>query len=292
MKPGIAARFFLLLLIVSREVLSGTVQADEPPLSAIDERIVKEQAAFQNRFALMPHKPSYILPLSYASKVNQAPFEDLGGDAEHLEVKFQISLKLPLMRNLFGNNGHLSFGYTQVSFWQAYNSQVSSPFRETDHEPELMLSFFNDYRLFGVRNRIITLGLVHQSNGQLGARSRSWSRVYANFLFERSRWAFSLRPWYRIPESVEDDDNPDIDQYLGHGEVIAAYRLGEHVLDLMLRNNLDSPNRGAISVGWSFPINERVNGFVQYFNGYGESLIDYNTSISRIGLGIMLTNWL
>lgn len=282
----------LLLALAPAAALSATPEREEPELSAVDERIAKEGEAFRNRFALMPHQPSYILPLTYSNKVNQQSFEDIDGEVERLEMKFQLSIKLPLKRNLFGDNGHLSFGYTQVSFWQAYNSQVSSPFRETNHEPELMLSFFNDYRLFGVRNRIITLGLVHQSNGQPGTRSRSWNRVYANFLFERNRWAFGLRPWYRIPESIEDDDNPDIDRYLGNGELIAAYRLGEHVLDLMVRNNLDAPNKGAIRLGWSFPINERVNGFVQYFNGYGESLIDYNTSINRIGFGILLTNWL
>ncbi len=61
----------------------------------------------------------------------------------------------------------------------------------------------------------------------------------------------------------------------------------------MLRNNLrSSNNRTTVQLDWSFPIGGRLKGYLQYFDGYGESLVDYNYRNQRIGLGIMLTSWL
>ena len=62
---------------------------------------------------------------------------------------------------------------------------------------------------------------------------------------------------------------------------------------MMLRNNLRAhDNRGAVELGWSIPITNNVKGYVTYFNGYGESLVDYNESANRIGFGVMLNDWI
>ena len=104
-----------------------------------------------------------------------------------------------------------------------------------------------------------------------------------------------MKVWYRIPEDEEDDNNPDIEDYLGNFELRPVYKWRKHTLGIMWRNNLDfDENRGAIELNWSFALwaTDRIRGYVQYFNGYGQSVIDYNASASTLGLGLLLTDWL
>jgi len=244
------------------------------------------------------HRPNYFLPVAY----NSSPNKDQGLDvdsharAQNNEAKFQLSFKVKLWEDIVGKDVDLWFAYTQLSFWQLYNSTFSSPFRETNYEPEALLNFRTNYDLFGLKGRIINLGINHQSNGRAKPLSRSWNRIVANFGFERNNFNLLLKTWYRIPENAQDDDNPDIDRYLGYGELWGYYYLDKHRFAAMWRNNLrPGDNRGAIQLDWSFPFpfihNERISGYIQYFNGYGESLLDYNANVNRIGFGIMLTDW-
>lgn len=260
--------------------------------SAIDRRIELERITRDNPFVITPHKPTYVLPVYYNDK--QRRYSEIPDEAEldPVEVKFQFSFKIELVETLFGDNGNLYFGYTQESFWQAYNSDISSPFRDTSYEPELMLGFLADYDVLGLRNRIITIGLVHQSNGRSGEISRSWNRLYANFILEKGDLYLSFKPWWRIPARAGEDDNPDIEDYLGNFELNMLYLGGSQTYGVMWRNNLDSENRGAFQIDWTFPLYKHLRGYVQYFNGYGESLLDYNHYSNSLGLGVMLTNWL
>lgn len=265
---------------------------DNGGLSKLELRIKEEKRLLGNRFAIIPHKPTYILPITYNPTPNNESFEDLSGDADKIEMKFQISLKIALWREIFSDNSHLFFAYTQQSFWQAYNSLKSAPFRETNYEPELMLRFYTDYNVFGFKNRIISFGFVHQSNGRGGTLSRSWNRVCAEVVLEKGNFYLSLKPWYRIPESKDSDNNPDIDEYVGHGEIRALYAFKHSNLGLLLRNNLRSHNRWGVQFDWTFPLGDTLKGYAQYYTGYGENLIDYNHINNRIGFGILITDWL
>ncbi|MGB5306423.1 MAG: phospholipase A [Gammaproteobacteria bacterium] len=266
------------------------------PLTDIQKRYTNELSIRGNRFAITAHRPTYILLAAYnSSEANEEPFVLAGDDStfKGTESKFQVSLKFLLAEDLIGNNGAIYAGYTNRSFWQVYDSTDSSPFRETNHEPEIWFSWNTRWRFLGVTNRVVRGGFVHQSNGRGGTLSRSWNRLFAEFIFEKGKYSGSFKPWWRIPEDADNDDNPDIDDYLGYFEFLNVYTKSNHSFSVMLRNNLrSSKNRGAVQVEWNFPLLKYLDGYVQWFNGYGESLIDYNHNVNSFGIGVSLTDWL
>lgn len=207
------------------------------------------------------------------------------------EAKYQVSFKVKLadFEDWFGAS--IWAGYTQQSQWQVYNPGLSRPFRETNYEPEAMLAFHPDRSVLGWRLRLVAIGINHQSNGRSEPLSRSWNRATLTLGFDRGDFGLLVRPWVRIKEPAEKDDNPDITRYLGHGDVVGVYRWREHTLSALARYNPAS-GKGAAQLSWTFPLHRRVRGHLQYFTGYGESLIDYNVRQNTFGIGIALADWL
>ncbi len=287
---------------------SGTLAAEpeavakETPVDeagAVENRLAVDRESAQRPFTIMAHKPNYFL-FAYNDKGwNPDPYREQFDEPDYenddVETQFQISLKVPFAIGLFDDRMDIYGAYTNRSFWQVFNDDYSRPFRETNHEPEIWAQFRNDWNVFGFTNSVNTVGLVHQSNGRGGVLSRSWNRVYANFVFERGNWVVGLKPWYCLDCDDDDSDNPDITDYLGHGELRVIYGRNGHEFSLMSRNQLESGfDEGAFELSWSFPLFDYpyLKGYVQYFNGYGESLIDYDSKSNRIGIGISLTDFL
>ena len=268
--------------------------------SKIQKRIRNEKLTESVPSVITAHKRNYMLPFTYVNEPNLSPFAAELGDKplDKLEAKFQMSFKAPVFSDVLTKDDRVYFGFTIQSYWQVYNSDLSSPFRETNYQPEIFYALPNDWQIGDWKNRALIFGVEHQSNGQTQLFSRSWNRVYANFIFERDSWALSFKPWYRLPEKKRDqpnvaqgDDNPDIERFMGNFELTAVYQWDDQNFSMMFRNNLRSNNRGAAQLDWTFPMGKRFKGYVQYFNGYGESLIDYNHSIERFGIGILLTDF-
>lgn len=278
------------------EISSEAVRLATTHVSQLSDRWELDEASRQALFTLRPHKQNYILLGRWSDKPNQEPYIPPGEDPgateflDPVEVKFQISLKMKVAEGLFGDNGDLWVAYTQQNQWQLYNDLISAPFRETNYEPEAMLTFRTNYNLLGMQGRFVTVAFEHQSNGRVEPLSRSWNRIYAQFGFERGNFAMTIRPWYRIKEDAEDDDNPDIEDYYGHGDVVMQYRHGGQVFSLMGRGNV-SEGKGAAQLDWSFPLYGAARGYVQAFSGYGESMIDYDHDQNTIGVGVLLSDW-
>ena len=274
---------------------NGTLEEE---IAATEKRQKADKENTLQPFTLMGHKPNFVILGAYNSKGYDASayreqFDDQSLEFNDIETQFQVSVKVPLAVNLF-DSLDIFAAYTNHSFWQVYDTK-SSPFRETNHEPEGWVQINPNWELWGFKNSANMFGIVHQSNGQGGVLSRSWNRLFANFIVEKGNLVLSFKPWYRIPEEEDDDDNPDLTDYLGHFELRAAYKWHDHVFSAMSRNNLESGfDKGAAELSWSFPLwgYPYLKGYVQYFYGYGESLIDYDNKVNRIGLGLSLTDWL
>ena len=273
----------------------GAEQQERPAI--LSSRFEADRDALSNLFSITQYQPNYLLPITYVTNPNSTGNQDLTPEnVDNSEAKFQLSVKLPLYLTESTGDG-IYFGFTLTSFWQLYNSEVSKPFRETNYQPEIFYQQEADITLLGYDFNAFQVGFNHMSNGQSGERSRSWNRIYASVLFSDYDDIYYLKTWYRIPEDEKadpldptGDDNPDINDYYGRMEFGYGTRVGNFKLLALLRNNLNfGHNRGSIQLDFTYPISDRYELLLQYFNGYGDSLIDYNRSQERIGLGFQLT---
>ena len=276
--------------------------------SPLSERWELDPKHKTGTFQFRYHTPIYFLAAHYSTDMNDDPYsptrgyvtsnsrEASGGKIPYdsTEVKFQIGFKVKLWENMIGDNGDLWMGYTQQSYWQLYNKDFSAPFRETNYAPELINTWRTNLQMGGVKLSMVNLGLIHQSNGRTEPISRSWNRLYAQAGLEAGDFAILVRPWYRLKEDAETDDNPDIENFVGRGDLNVIYKYKEQEFALLARHSLrgGDESRGSLQFDWSFPIHGNLKGHAQLFTGYGESLIDYNHRQTTFGLGISLAQWM
>ncbi|MBJ6982954.1 phospholipase A [Luteimonas sp. MC1572] len=267
--------------------------------SLLDSRWELARDSKLGTFNMRAYKPVYLLPVFWSSNQNPSPASSSPGveaqamDTDEFETKFQISFKTKALESIFGDNGDLWMGYTQSSRWQVLNSDASRPFRETNYEPEVLMVFRNSYSLFGWKGRMAAIGINHQSNGRADPLSRSWNRVMFNVGLDRKDWAVTFRPWIRLSDG-SDDDNPGIEDYLGRGDATLVHTRDDgQVYSLMARHSLRSGDRshGALQFDWGFPISNQLRGHLQVFDGYGESMLDYDHRATYVGLGISVIDW-
>ncbi|MFC0821171.1 phospholipase A [Moraxella marmotae] len=249
-----------------------------------------------------PHNPMYILPLYINGKPNREPQTPTQhgerftpNDLRATELKFQLSFKVKAAENLLGTDADLWFGYTQQSHWQVYNENKSRPFRVHDYQPELFVTQPVHADLpFGGKLRMLGAGVVHHSNGEDNPLSRSWNRAYLMAGMEWDKLTVMPRLWTRVVknDSGAPDDNPDVLDYYGYGDVRFLYQLeNKSNISGTVRYN-PGTHKGALQLDYVRPLGRGVSGYVQLFQGYGQSFIDYNHESTSIGVGLMLNDWM
>jgi phospholipase A1 len=247
---------------------------------------------------VQPHRQTYVLVGKWTNDANREPSSPAPNHTVPVpipynddELSFQLSFKSELLsrhefdQKILGlSNVRLWFAYTQRSFWQLYTPRLSRPFRETNYEPEAILTFSTGNQDDGWK--LLNLGLVHQSNGRSLPQSRSWNRLYAQGGWEWGRLSVQGRAWWRIPENPDRNDNPDITDYLGYGDVLLRWGFDhDKSISVLLRQSLKT-GRGFAQIDWtSRKLFGAARVYLQATSGYGESLIDYNFRQNTIGIG-------
>jgi phospholipase A1 len=226
------------------------------------------------------------------------PMYFIVGGRDGYSARFQLSLKY----RLFDQNAGLGqdrpwlagfyFGYTQNSVWDL--SEKSKPFRDTSYKPSLFWKWERtDDRTWidGLRT-----GFEHESNGGGVDRSRS-----IDILFVRPEWRwtyaddskFEFTP--KIYGYLDKSDNPDIDRFRGNVDWRVRYDSGNNWLGTAVAR-VGSGGYGSLLLDVSRRIRDLrfgpIGGYLhfQYFNGYGEDILDYNLrrkSQLRIGFAIV-----
>ncbi len=247
-------------------------------------------------FRLVSYKPIYLAAARWSSKKNVVPFSESnefaakdGNIFNNIEAKFQISFKSKLIQGLLFGKADLWIGYTQKAHWQVYNKKLSRAFRELNYEPEIIFNFPINIKLFDGQLRYLGVHLNHQSNGKDIPTTRSWNRIIFDIGYECKDWTINLRPWYRTPDT--EDENPNITRYIGDGELEVGTHFGRHEVYGIASHSFRTFEKGNIQLNYVFPIKGHLRGQAQVFHGYGETLVDYNVSQTTIGIGVSFANW-
>ena len=252
---------------------------------------------------LEPYRKNYLL-IRHTSNINDSPGSPAPDHTAQTpypyqkeEMKFQFSAKSEVgnyrdLEFLGFKNFRLWGAFTQQSYWQAFNVGASSPFRESNYEPELIGTF-------GTGNtqgwKLLNIGFSHQSNGRSNPDSRSWNRLYLQGGWEWEDICVMGRGWWRLPESSAKDDNPDLTRYMGRAELVVHWlpEQDDEVI-MLIRSNLDPHgHKGFLQLDWASPfrIGKSSQLNFQLTTGYGDSLIDYNHWQTTIGIGVVFKEW-
>ena len=252
-----------------------------------DDNVTKEtlRRYIYSDYNIKAHHTNYFIPISYRLKKEYIDNTNIPHDSIQTEAEFQVSLKYEIGANLFGLGEVYSAAYTQRSFWQIYVE--SAFFRETNYNPELFLRvpITIDYKENGIK--ALELGFAHMSNGRGGTEERSWNYFYTDLYFQIRPIFLDLKFWYRVEDT--QDYNPQLIDYLGHGQARILLPYKKNIFEFKVRYSTIA--KFTTEINYSHPVFLRNDLFfyIKAFNGYGESLIDYNQRVKKVGFGFSIS---
>ncbi len=258
------------------------------------QRVKESELSYRNFMKVLEHEGTYFI-----YEYSLPPYGVYGHNIPH-ELKFQLSLKVPIWRGAFWSKGTVFIGYTQTMWFQQFNSKYSNPVRDTNYKPSIFYSYPANWNLFGGKVKELHIGFLHYSNGIGGdecernpdgirppnCRSRSASnRLMLEGIWEIDRFGVHISAWPYIPLRR---DNPDLVKYMGYANLRLYYTHKKHFIEIHISPIITNYTKyyGSIQVGYAYALNRFVALYGQYFYGYGDSLYEYNILSHRIGIGL------
>lgn len=268
------------LLIVLLAALGGSLTAPAQILAAPGEEPMQADSVmrdFSNQPYFGLYKDNYFI---FGPSVGPRPTK------ENTNVKFQISIAQRLTRTTLPWGTYLYLFYSQKCFWNVLEN--SMPMTDLNFNPGIGLT-----KPLFVKNRYIgklTFLIEHESNGRDSTASRSWNKIAlaANVMLTNN---LMVHGKIFIP-IVDGENNRDIIHYTGFwqagAQILSNDRRWMGGITVMKRNQWNLNANVIVDVAYRLFNNANQYIFMQYYNGYGEGLLEYNKFHSQLRVGILI----
>lgn len=201
------------------------------------------------------------------------------------DVKFQLSISQRLTKSKLPFDSYLFIQYTQKAFWDVFRESL--PMRDLNFNPGIGLG-----HLIIRHNKYIGkayLMLEHESNGRDSIDSRSWNKITFSWaLVLNDNWETQFKTWIPI---IDGENNKDILKYNGIFQFAVNYRTCNKRLQigaLITQRKAWFGFNTQLELSYKFNKRENQFFFIQYYNGYGENLLEYNQYKNMIRVGFVI----
>ena len=269
------ARFFFILILLQLIAFGAHGQILVNGGETLSEDSVKRDFSNQPYFGM--YKDNYFI---FGPSVGPKP------TTKNTNIKFQISIAQRLTRSTLPWGTYLYLFYTQKCFWNVLEN--SMPMTDLNFNPGIGIT-----KPLFVKNRYIgkmTLMVEHESNGRDSIQSRSWNRVAlaANIIVTRNLMVHG-KIWYPIVDGMNNKDIVDYCGFFNFGFQVQSNNkrlMGGVTVTKRKGWNLNSN----VTVDLAYRIFKKDNQylFLQFYNGYGEGLLEYNKFHSQLRLGLLI----
>ena len=201
-------------------------------------------------------------------------------------IKFQISIAQRLTNATLPGGTFLYLFYSQKCFWNVLENSMTMT--DLNFNPGIGLT-----KPLFVKNRYVgkvSLIVEHESNGRDSIWSRSWNKVSlaANIIIDPNL-SVAGKVWIPI---VDGENNKDILKYCGIYQVsvqaMTDNRKFSGALTLVKRQGWNLNYNTILELAYRFSKKSNQYLFLQYYNGYGEGLLDYKQWKSQLRVGIVI----